>query len=205
MEEELDEIARGERDWVPLLRAFYGPLRDRVDEVRKNTQARATSRPRRPTRSAREGHPMVIRLGRNGRFLACSLYPEHKESRPLPGDEPPPQAGRGRGLPAVRRGDARRQARPVRAVRRLLALPGLQLHQEGGPAAAGSARRSRSSARRTTTATSSRVARGGPATSSGAARTTRSATSRRTSSRSGRSTTPTTGPVAQQAARPGSA
>ena len=25
-----------------------------------------------------EGHPMVIRLGRNGRFLACSLYPEHK-------------------------------------------------------------------------------------------------------------------------------
>jgi ssDNA-binding Zn-finger/Zn-ribbon topoisomerase 1 len=30
---------------------------------------------------------MVIRLGRNGRFLACSLYPEHKESRPLPGEE----------------------------------------------------------------------------------------------------------------------
>ena len=35
MEEELDEIARGEREWVPLLRAFYGPLRDRVDEKRK--------------------------------------------------------------------------------------------------------------------------------------------------------------------------
>lgn len=31
---------------------------------------------------------MVIRLGRNGRFLACSLYPEHKETRPLPGEEP---------------------------------------------------------------------------------------------------------------------
>ena len=30
---------------------------------------------------------MVVRLGRNGRFLACSLYPEHKESRPLPGEE----------------------------------------------------------------------------------------------------------------------
>ena len=35
MEEELDEIARGEREWVPLLRAFYGPLRERVDEKRK--------------------------------------------------------------------------------------------------------------------------------------------------------------------------
>lgn len=30
---------------------------------------------------------MVIRLGRNGRFLACSLYPEHRETRPLPGEE----------------------------------------------------------------------------------------------------------------------
>ena len=35
MEEELDEIARGERAWVPLLRAFYAPLRDRVAEKRK--------------------------------------------------------------------------------------------------------------------------------------------------------------------------
>jgi ssDNA-binding Zn-finger/Zn-ribbon topoisomerase 1 len=42
---------------------------------------------------------MVIRLGRNGQFLACSLYPEHKESRPLPGDEAPPQAGEGETCP----------------------------------------------------------------------------------------------------------
>mgnify|MGYP000633830025 CR=1 FL=1 len=46
-----------------------------------------------------EGHPMVIRLGRNGRFLACSLYPEHKETRPVTGDEPPPQAGTGEVCP----------------------------------------------------------------------------------------------------------
>ena len=42
---------------------------------------------------------MVIRLGRNGRFLACSMYPEHKESRPLPGDELPPQEGSGEVCP----------------------------------------------------------------------------------------------------------
>ena len=45
------------------------------------------------------GHPMVIRLGRNGRFLACSMYPEHKETRPLPGEEPPPQEGTGEVCP----------------------------------------------------------------------------------------------------------
>ena len=98
MEEELDEVARGERAWVPLLQAFYAPLRDRVAEKRRELR-RATSRPRRPTRSARSGHPMVIRLGRNGRFLACSMYPEHKETRPLPGDEPPPQEGTGEACP----------------------------------------------------------------------------------------------------------
>ncbi len=98
MEEELDEVARGERLWVPMLQAFYPPLRDRVDEVRKTTRRRDfTTEPTDEVCS--EGHPMVIRLGRNGRFLACSLYPEHKESRPLPGEEEPPQAGEGEVCP----------------------------------------------------------------------------------------------------------
>ncbi|HSO29280.1 MAG TPA: type I DNA topoisomerase, partial [Candidatus Sulfomarinibacteraceae bacterium] len=74
MEEELDEVARGERAWVPLLEAFYGPLRDRVDEKRRELRRRDFT-----TESSDEvcslGHPMVIRLGRNGRFLACSLFP----------------------------------------------------------------------------------------------------------------------------------
>jgi ssDNA-binding Zn-finger/Zn-ribbon topoisomerase 1 len=42
---------------------------------------------------------MVIRLGRNGRFLACSLFPEHKESRPLPGEEEPALPGTGETCP----------------------------------------------------------------------------------------------------------
>ena len=84
MEEELDEIARGERAWVPLLQAFYPPLRDRVDEVRKTTR-RSDFTTEATDEVCSEGHPMVIRLGRNGRFLACSQYPEHKETRPLPG------------------------------------------------------------------------------------------------------------------------
>ena len=42
---------------------------------------------------------MVIRLGRNGKFLACSLYPEHKETRPLPGEETPTLEGEGEPCP----------------------------------------------------------------------------------------------------------
>ena len=98
MEEELDEIARGERAWVPLLEAFYAPLRDRVAEKRRELR-RSDFTTEATDEVCSEGHPMVIRLGRNGRFLACSMYPEHKETRPLPGDEPPPLEGTGEVCP----------------------------------------------------------------------------------------------------------
>jgi DNA topoisomerase I len=98
MEEDLDDVARGERPWVPLLQAFYPPLRDRVAEVRKTTRrADFTTEPSDEVCSL--GHPMVVRLGRNGRFLACSMYPEHQETRPLPGDEPPVLEGTGETCP----------------------------------------------------------------------------------------------------------
>jgi DNA topoisomerase-1 len=101
MESDLDGVANGTRAWVPLLQAFYPPLKARVDEVRRTTR-RADFTTEASDEVCSLGHPMVIRLGRNGRFLACSMYPEHKESRPLPGDEaaaPAPQAGEGEPCP----------------------------------------------------------------------------------------------------------
>jgi DNA topoisomerase-1 len=94
MEEELDEVARGERPWVPLLRDFYGPLKDLVDGA-----GDLPATVQETDEVCSEGHPMVIRFGRNGRFMACSKYPEHKETRPVPEDEPPPQAGEGEVCP----------------------------------------------------------------------------------------------------------
>ncbi|HUG30379.1 MAG TPA: type I DNA topoisomerase [Candidatus Limnocylindria bacterium] len=95
MEADLDDVAEGKRAWVPLLRDFFTPLRTLVEEKRKST-----SRPVIETEEVCSlGHPMVIRLGRNGQFLACSTYPDHKETRPLPGDEAPPQAGEGETCP----------------------------------------------------------------------------------------------------------
>ena len=84
MEEELDEVASGKRAWVPVVRAFYQPFRTLVDTKTKELRRRDFT-----TRSSDEvcslGHPMVVRLGRYGEFLACSTYPEHKETRELPG------------------------------------------------------------------------------------------------------------------------
>jgi DNA topoisomerase I len=83
MEDELDEVASGKREWVPVVREFYTPFRTRIDEKTKELKrADFTTRPSDEVCS--QGHPMVIRLGRYGEFLACSHYPEHKETRELP-------------------------------------------------------------------------------------------------------------------------
>ena len=103
MEERLDEVARGRQAWVPLLAEFYGPLKTRVDEKRRELR-RADFTTEATDEVCSLGHPMVIRLGRTGRFLACSLYPEHQETRPLPGDEPPALPGTGEPCPECGQG-----------------------------------------------------------------------------------------------------
>jgi DNA topoisomerase-1 len=95
MEEELDDVASGKRAWVPVVRDFYEPFRTRIEEKTKELRrADFTTRPSEEVCSL--GHPMVIRLGRYGEFLACSMYPEHKETRELPGAD-----GRTPGAPEV--------------------------------------------------------------------------------------------------------
>ena len=135
MEDELDEVARGERAWVPLLREFFTPLKTRVDEKRRELK-RADFTTEETDEVCSEGHPMVIRLGRNGKFLACTLLPGAQGDAPAARRGGPEARGRRRSLPAVRRGHPRDEARPVRGVRRLLALPGLHVHPQGRPAAA---------------------------------------------------------------------
>jgi DNA topoisomerase-1 len=84
MEDDLDDVASGKRAWVPVVREFYTPFRARIEEKTKELKrADFTTRPSDEVCSL--GHPMVIRLGRYGEFLACSMYPEHKETRELPG------------------------------------------------------------------------------------------------------------------------
>ena len=87
LEDKLDEVAQGERQWVPVVQEFYEPLTR--DLERANTEVERIKPAEVPTDEVcSEGHPMVIKEGRFGRFLACSKYPEHKETRPLPEELP---------------------------------------------------------------------------------------------------------------------
>jgi DNA topoisomerase I len=84
MEEQLDDIARGEQEWVPTVRDFWGPFSVKVAEGREKIakQVEITD-----IVCPVSGHFMVKRLGRNGWFLGCSSYPECKHTMPLPGEE----------------------------------------------------------------------------------------------------------------------
>ena len=193
MEERLDEVARGERAWVPLLRDFYEPLKALVDEKRRELK-RADFTTEATDEVCSLGHPMVIRLGRNGRFLACSLYPEHKESRPLPGRGGAANGRRGRAMSRVRTGRSGSATWPVRPFLSCSRYPDCGYIKRTGPPPPEQLP-FEVVCPRTATAIWSPVARAGPATSSSVARRTPPATTQPTTCRWVPSMKPT-GPIA---------
>lgn len=71
MEADLDGVAQGEQDWVPMLREFYDPFHAAVNAAEKAF-----------TPSCEKcGQPMAMAMGRFGRFLACTGYPECQNTR----------------------------------------------------------------------------------------------------------------------------
>ncbi len=80
MESELDEIASGERMWEPVIREFYVPLEE---AVRKAEDAPAVQEMTDKV-CPKSGHPLAVKWGRFGRFLACTGYPECRHTEPLP-------------------------------------------------------------------------------------------------------------------------
>ena len=83
MEQEFDEISRGEREWVPVIREFYDPFQEALDKASEAIPDEASG-----LVCEKCGEPMTVKAGRNGRFLSCSGYPKCKNAKPLPGQEP---------------------------------------------------------------------------------------------------------------------
>jgi len=83
IEEKLDAIARGEREWKPLLRDFWTPFKERVDYTQQNVSRSEVTSQETDQLCPECGKPLAIKLGRYGRFLACTGYPECKYAKPL--------------------------------------------------------------------------------------------------------------------------
>jgi DNA topoisomerase-1 len=85
VEEELDDVANGEREWMPVLRDFYDPFDKAIERAMIEAQRVPRELIDEETDEVCEKceRPMVIKSGRFGRFLSCSGFPECKNSRPL--------------------------------------------------------------------------------------------------------------------------
>lgn len=87
LEDELDDIARGEKKWVPVLETFWAPFKGKVDETETSVSKKDVTSEATNENCPECGKPLLIRLGRAGRFVACSGYPECKYTRNVDGEQ----------------------------------------------------------------------------------------------------------------------
>jgi len=88
MEEELDTIASGKNSYQKVLDDFYIPFRDSLEKANKKAATiKQSLQQKTDTLCELCGKPMIIKWGRNGKFMACSGYPKCKNTKPLPEDE----------------------------------------------------------------------------------------------------------------------
>jgi DNA topoisomerase-1 len=88
MEDELDAVAEGKKEYVPVLREFWTPFKENLEKKKIEIAKRITEKPSDQI-CDKCGKPMIEKMGRFGSFLACTGFPECKTTKPLPGAEGP--------------------------------------------------------------------------------------------------------------------
>lgn len=100
LEDDLDAVARGEKDWVPLMDSFWRPFHERILEKDESVQRKDVTQESLDEKCPECGSALSIRLGRNGRFVGCTNYPTCSytrnlgEENPAAGQEPEVVEGR---------------------------------------------------------------------------------------------------------------
>ena len=81
MESQLDQIEVGETEWVKTLQSFYTPFKADLDEAEKkigDSEVEETDEV-----CDKCSQPMIVKWGRFGKFMACSAYPECKNTKQI--------------------------------------------------------------------------------------------------------------------------
>lgn len=85
MEEKLDGVEEGSLDWKSMIGEFYGPFRDKLAMVTETLESvKGVMDEKTDVVCDVCGRPMVKKLGRYGFFLACTGFPECKNTKPVP-------------------------------------------------------------------------------------------------------------------------
>jgi DNA topoisomerase-1 len=83
MEDGLDSIEEGEVDWVAILREFYGPFKKRLEVAEEEIKEVEIQDELSEETCEKCGRPLAYKMGRFGKFLACTGFPECRFTKPI--------------------------------------------------------------------------------------------------------------------------
>lgn len=83
MEDDLDRVAEGQKEWVTMMKEFYEPFAARLDEVKDAPRVKIEVEDTGEKCLACKKGTLVIRTGKFGKFLSCSRFPECDFTKPL--------------------------------------------------------------------------------------------------------------------------
>lgn len=83
METELDEVEEGVKDWVTILREFYGPFEKTLSTAEKAMEKITIADEESDVVCEKCGRKMVYKMGRYGKFLACPGFPECRNTKAI--------------------------------------------------------------------------------------------------------------------------
>jgi DNA topoisomerase-1 len=81
LEDELDEVSRGEKEWIPLLEEFWAPFKGQVENILETVKRADVTQEKLKEDCPECGKPLSIRLGKRDRFIGCTGYPECSYTR----------------------------------------------------------------------------------------------------------------------------
>jgi DNA topoisomerase-1 len=88
MENKLDQVAEGKTDWVSIVKNFYEPFSQKIEQKNKELTKKDITREEKTGEVCPKcGQPLIFKLGRYGKFKACSAFPKCKYTEPLKSDQ----------------------------------------------------------------------------------------------------------------------
>jgi len=83
IEDELDEIAKGDLKWQEVVGEFYKPFNENLSKKTKELSKEDITEKKLSEKCPKCKKPLVIKMGRFGKFISCTNYPKCKYSRPF--------------------------------------------------------------------------------------------------------------------------
>jgi DNA topoisomerase-1 len=87
LEDELDEISRGEKEWVPVMEEFWKPFKALVDDKETSVSRKDINPPRELGTDPKSGKPVSVRMGRYGAYAQIGM-PEDEDKPKFAGLRP---------------------------------------------------------------------------------------------------------------------